>query len=234
MLMAFSTTNIIGCPKSHLQLSIKGNTTNLQTPLAMHNAQILHPMRNLRQRHNLILLQHLPRPNLPPPVRRILLRRQHLRIDDHHGILDLVAPVRIRGNHANFLEGRQAVHDLPEARIRLVVQVVLVRLSSRTVDHGVVAFVDVEVRSAGAAGQADRPLGVGVLFAVFLVGYLVQSLSVEVIVVRIAAVAFATILGIFAIGLVLLGVARTQLEDVLCAGFECAGIPELMVDLLEE
>mmetsp|Transcript_18141 Transcript_18141/g.37855 ORF Transcript_18141/g.37855 Transcript_18141/m.37855 type:complete len:227 (+) Transcript_18141:258-938(+) len=155
-------------------------------------------------------------------IHRILLQKQGTNRLNHRS-----SPVQnqqvIARNLIDFLKHVPPFHHLSKTRIDI--RMGIVGLPSRTVNDGVIEFVDVKFRSARTAGESHRPLLVGVFGMIFLEDDLVQFSILE--------------LKVFHGGgdvpdVVDVGGGHAEVVNVVHVVMEMDAVPEFVVDLGEE
>mmetsp|Transcript_29578 Transcript_29578/g.71467 ORF Transcript_29578/g.71467 Transcript_29578/m.71467 type:complete len:486 (+) Transcript_29578:222-1679(+) len=167
----------------------------------------------------------LPRPfALLLPHLLILIPHDHPRVHDLHRLQQYRPPIVIDRDPVQRIQQLHAPHEPREARIRLLVQVV-VRLSPRSVIGRIVDLVDVKVRPPRPPRESHGVLGVGIILVILLVRHLVETGLFEVAQKLVEVGVVLTVLGM---------TMRSGLEDVHGVDDEGAAVPKLVMYLLQK
>mmetsp|Transcript_1856 Transcript_1856/g.2758 ORF Transcript_1856/g.2758 Transcript_1856/m.2758 type:complete len:374 (-) Transcript_1856:509-1630(-) len=150
----------------------------------------------------------------------------HPRIYNHHRMQQQASPLPIHRNLVQLLQNLDPTNQPPEARIRLLVQIMMT-LPPRPVIFGIVDFVNVKIRSTRPSRKSHRVRIVGIILMVLLKRHLVQLSILEPIHQR-------GDVGVVLPRLTLVVPMRSGLEDMHGVDDEGATVPQLVVDLLEE
>mmetsp|Transcript_30352 Transcript_30352/g.55753 ORF Transcript_30352/g.55753 Transcript_30352/m.55753 type:complete len:379 (+) Transcript_30352:242-1378(+) len=150
----------------------------------------------------------------------------HPRIHNHHRVQQQTSPFPIHGNLIQLLQNLHPTHQLPKARIRLLVQIMMT-LPARPVIFRIIDFVNVKIRSSRPSRESHRVRIVGIIHMVLLKRHLIQLRILE-------PVHQCGNVGVVLPRLTLVVPMRSSLEDVHGVDDKGATVPQLVVDLLEE